>query len=243
MRETRPEFRSLVAPERHIRTGRSVDFDRADKGRHDSGPHGRVPRRRARLVVAGVAGLAVLTAAGFVFATRDSGDDPLSEAAAEPTTAVPTTITTSTTGAIQTSTTLPAVLDPARISAYEITATWTRVVGSAPADVTVGGVTNLIITCTNGRCPVGDPNWGWTILAAAPSFAFTTSFNDNQPPTPCDPLTVTFNGVRSSDGSYTGELVSDPAQLSGRAQSPDGQIVSCNYYGVTQAITMSPTVG
>lgn len=173
--------------------------------------------------------------------TSDPAPIPVSAATNVPaitiaaTTAVATT-TSST--SIATTTTLPAALDTLRVNGYDVTATITRLLGTPPAGIAVGDVSQFTIACTAGQCDLGR---GRVFQAAAPSFDFTRTFNINEPPTPCDPVTETIRGVRSPDGSYVGEFISDPTAFSGQDQNPDGSPRNCDYNAITQVLQMAPS--
>jgi hypothetical protein len=255
--ESRPANSTLVAPERDVRTGRSLHLDRSDKGRDQSAVRRHAPTHGRRLptwaMAAGAVGLLALIAGGVVFAAQNLSDDRSTSPTSDPTpipsstvtnvpavTVAATTVVATTTSStsIATTSTVPAALDPVRINGYDVTATVTRLLGLPPPDIAVGDVSQFTITCTAGQCGLGQ---GRVFQAAAPSFDFTRTFNVNEPPSPCDPVTETIRGVRSPDGSYVGEFISDPTVLSGQDQNPDGSPRSCDYNAITQVLHMTPS--
>lgn len=255
--ESRPAIRSLIAPERDVRTGRPIHLDRNDKHRDQPARQQRQLLRHGRrlpswAVAAGVVGAVALVAGGVVFA-QNLGDDRSASPTTDPapipastvtnvpaiTVAATTAVATTTSStSIATTTTVPAALDPLRINGYDATATITRLLGTAPAGIAVGDVSQFTITCTAGQCDLAQ---GRVFQAAATSFDFTLTFNVNEPPTPCDPVTETIRGVRSPDGSYVGEFISDPTAFSGQDQNPDGSPRNCDYTAITQVLQMTPS--
>jgi hypothetical protein len=246
LHDSPPSPRSLVPPERDVRTGRRVDLDRSDKGRNDVVRHGW--RRRPRVfAVTGAAALVVLATGGALIVAAGSDSQSESESAEASattppsTTAAPSTVastststsstSTSTSSSSSTSTTV-AALDPDDVTHLAVVATWTRVEGNAPPGVVVGGSQEFDIPCEDGVC---DLSFGWLLELGEPTMNFVAVQPDEEDSvTLCDPLTLSLVGELQDDGSYLGEFQSEPAQY----EAP-----GCSFFGVTQTITFVPSVG
>ena len=215
-----PDARSLVAPERDIRTGRPGTLDRNDKGRqrpteprvqHSAG----VPRRLPWLVGAGLVACALVVGGFIVMAGGDDEGDaaPGSAAAAEAASGVAAAITESTAERPETGpasetavTTIAGDAGSPATTAEPLPTTTTTIATTTTAVRGGAGVYNATST-SNG--------WTWLYTPAPPGFDQAPPYGaETRWPQPgevdAQPATVTLVGPCDGSGPCALEQSANP---------------------------------